>query len=78
LYGSLYFEFGRNHHTCSIVNLLVAHQKMQNGVTFMWVVIVARTGCYKRMGPYYQVAITNQRLRYRLWQLTIRVRNFSV
>jgi hypothetical protein len=40
LYGSLYFggKFGRNRHTCSIVNLLVAHQKMQNGVTYiLWV-----------------------------------------
>jgi hypothetical protein len=30
-----------DHHTCSIANLLVAHQKMQNDITFIWVVIVA-------------------------------------
>jgi hypothetical protein len=34
LYRSLYFggEFGRNRHTCSLVNPLAAHQKMQNGI----------------------------------------------
>jgi hypothetical protein len=36
----LYFgaKFGSNRHTCSIANLLVAHQKMQNGYFYM--------GCY--------------------------------
>jgi hypothetical protein len=44
LYGWLYFggKFGRDRHTCSIVNLLVAHWEMQYGVTFIWVVIVTR------------------------------------
>jgi hypothetical protein len=37
--GRYTLEFGKNHHTCSIV---VAYQKMQSGVTVTYV------GCYCR------------------------------
>jgi hypothetical protein len=65
----LYFggKFGRNCHTCSMVNLLVAHQKMQNGwpilqygITFIWVVIVARQ------------VLNKERVVINIWVLTIK------